>query len=227
MSIIRELAKQQNNNWEDIFAAEELTVVNFKKIQEQLASLTIHTPLTSSDAELVVFGSIARNECTINSDVDWTLLVDGQANSNHLNIAHLAESAIVSTQLAKHGHTGMFGQITFSHDLIHYIGGQDVTNHNLSKRILLLLESASINNSATGEGTALDRVVRGVIAKYIDNDSGYAASGKENVPRFLLNDIIRFWRTMCVDFAYKQIEQHGQKWALRNIKRAFNVRPPL
>ncbi|MDR3681376.1 MAG: nucleotidyltransferase domain-containing protein [Flavipsychrobacter sp.] len=216
MSIIEEFAKKKSKNWDEIFNAEKVTADNFNLIRKQL--LASDFSLTSSDAELVVFGSIARNECTSHSDVDWTLLVDGQANPNHLNVAHLIEKNLVSTGLAKHGTSGMFGQITFSHDLIHYVGGQDDTNHNLSKRILLLLESASITNSGNEQGTALDRVIRGIIGKYIDNDSGYAASGKENVPRFLLNDIIRFWRTMCVDFAYKQIEQHGQKWALRNIK---------
>jgi len=38
------------------------------------------------------------------------------------------------------------------------------------------------------------------------------------VPRFLLNDIVRFWRTMAVDFAGKQRERGGDGWALRNIK---------
>jgi hypothetical protein len=56
----------------------------------------------------------------------------------------------------------MFGQITFSHDLIHYIGGQDDTNHNLSRRILLLLESSMVLNDKI-DGTAYERVIRGII----------------------------------------------------------------
>jgi hypothetical protein len=36
-------------------------------------------------------------------------------------------------------------------------------------------------------------------------------------PRFLLNDVVRYWRTICVDFAGK--EQEGpDKWGLRNAK---------
>jgi hypothetical protein len=173
----------------------------------------------STDADLVVFGSIARDECTSGSDVDWTLLVDGQANADHLNMAHFIEVALDEAELAKPGTTGMFGQITFSHDLIHYIGGEDDSNHNLSRRILLLLESDRISLDNIHSGTAYDRVLVGIIQQYIDNDSGFTASStKERVPRFLLNDIVRFWRTMCVDFAHKQREQKGKKWALRNIK---------
>lgn len=217
MSIIKDYAKTQNKSWDEIFKAEQLTENNFEKIRSQLKHLP--SPITSTDADLVVFGSIARNECTVSSDADWTLLIDGQANSNHLSIAHIIEEALAKTGLTEPGKSGMFGQITFSHDLINYIGGQDDTNHNLSRRILLLLESDKVLESDKNSGSAYERVIRGVIAKYIDNDSGFSASsGKENVPRFLLNDVIRYWRTICVDFAYKQIEQQGQKWALRNIK---------
>src|SRR3982750_628266 len=122
--------------------------------------------------------------------------------------------------LGKPGTTEMFGQLTYSQDLIKHIGGKFDTNHNLSKRLLLLLESERIaqDSKDSGAGTAHDRVVKAIIQQYVQNDSGFFARGKENVPRFLLNDIVRFWRTMCVDFAYKQWEQKGNKWAIRNIK---------
>lgn len=37
-------------------------------------------------------------------------------------------------------------------------------------------------------------------------------------PRFLLNDVIRYWRTICVDFVGKERQGRGEKWALRNLK---------
>jgi hypothetical protein len=36
-------------------------------------------------------------------------------------------------------------------------------------------------------------------------------------PRFLLNDLVRYWRTICVDFAGKEREG-PDKWGLRNAK---------
>lgn len=213
MSIIKTFAEKHGKNWEEIFEAENLTQDNFKKIRNEFANGQL--PISSSDADIVVFGSIARNECTSGSDVDWTLLVDGQASSNHLSISQAFLNNLIKGEFVKPADTGLFGQVTFSHDLIHYIGGQDDTNHNLSRRILLLLESQTLLENSGG---ALDRVINAIIEKYIDNDTGFEADGKEKVPRFLLNDIIRYWRTICVDFAYKQIEQNGQKWALRNIK---------
>ena len=40
-------------------------------------------PFTSDDVDVVVFGSLARREWTSGSDVDWTMLVDGQADLQH------------------------------------------------------------------------------------------------------------------------------------------------
>lgn len=45
---------------------------------------------------------------------------------------------------------------------------------------------------------------------------GKNRSGK--IPRFLLNDIVRFWRTMAVDYANKHRTRAAEKSALRNIK---------
>jgi hypothetical protein len=41
---------------------------------------------------------------------------------------------------------------------------------------------------------------------------------RQHVPRFLLNDIVRYWRTMAVDFAAKRRLREGKGWALRNFK---------
>lgn len=38
------------------------------------------------------------------------------------------------------------------------------------------------------------------------------------MPRFLLNDLSRYWRTVTVDFVHKQRVEVGGKWALRNAK---------
>jgi hypothetical protein len=37
-------------------------------------------------------------------------------------------------------------------------------------------------------------------------------------PRFLLNDLVRYWRTIGVDFVAKDRTRHGQGWGLRNAK---------
>src|SRR5229473_3295864 len=114
------------------------------------------------------------------------------------------------------GQTGTFGNMAFSHDIIHQIGGQNDTNRNTTQRILLLLESATIGRS----NQAYERIIRGVINRYLEEDNHLLTrdSRRYRVPRFLLNDIVRFWRTMAVDFASKQRDRAGKGWGLRNAK---------
>ena len=105
--------------------------------------------------------------------------------------------------------------MAFSHDIIHEIGGQDDTNKNMTQRILLLLESCAI-----GERTdAYERVIRGVINRYLEEDNDLLThDSKRYRCSILLNDIVRFWRTMAVDFASKQRDRAGKGWGLRNAK---------
>jgi hypothetical protein len=106
--------------------------------------------------------------------------------------------------------TGAFGRLTFSHDLIHLIGGEDDTNRNTTRRMLLVLESRPV--SADG---AYQRVLGGILNRYLENDF---RDYRLKVPRFLQNDLHRFWRTMCVDYANKYRERAGKGWATRIIK---------
>jgi hypothetical protein len=63
-------------------------------------------------------------------------------------------------------------------------------------------------------------VITAVINRYLEEDSRLLEeNGKRyRVPRFLLNDIVRFWRTMAVDFASKQRDRGGEGWGIRNAK---------
>lgn len=170
----------------------------------------------SLDTSLVVFGSLARREWTDKSDVDWTYLVDGQANSDHLTIAQRIKT-ILDREFKPPNVQGAFASLVFSHDLIHQIGGQEDTNRNTTQRMLLLLESVAIGDKAQ---EAYERVIKGVIGRYLEEGSGFlnADRTRYKVPRFLLNDIARFWRTMAVDFASKQRDRSGMGWGVRNFK---------
>jgi predicted nucleotidyltransferase len=169
----------------------------------------------SEDTSLVVFGSLARGEWTSKSDLDWTYLIDGEANSDHLKISQNIQRLFRDEGYEEPGPTGTFGNMAFSHDIIHQIGGQYDTNKNTTQRIFLL-ESCSIGR----RNEAYERVIRGVINRYLEEDAHPLThdSKRYRVPRFLLNDIVRFWRTMAVDFASKQRDRAGAGWGLRNAK---------
>src|SRR5689334_11969282 len=75
---------------------------------------------TSEDTSLVVFGSLARGEWTSGSDLDWTYLIDGGANSDHLLIAQKIQRLLEENKAKFRPPTltGTFGNMAFSHDII-------------------------------------------------------------------------------------------------------------
>ncbi len=166
-----------------------------------------------SDTSIVVFGSLARREYTAGSDLDWTLLIDGQADQGHYEAVRAITAALKRERFTEPGPSGLFGNVAFSHPILHHIGGQEDTNKLTTQRILLLLESRAV-----GRDEAHDRVVKLVLSRYVEDDRGLLYGSKGDVvPRFLLNDIVRYWRTVTVDFVYKQRDREGG-WALRNTK---------
>lgn len=208
------LEEKFNKKWPHIRATREAAISKQEEIGKVLGSTGIK--FLSNDFSLVAFGSLARNEWTENSDLDWGLLVDSQAHPEHLPVALQITKLFEEHKLGKGpGRTGIFGNLIFSHELVHQIGGENDSNSNTTRRLLLLLESRTI-----GSADAYRRVIRVILERYFDQDSNLLTADKTHfrVPRFLLNDIVRFWRTMAVDFAGKQRERAGEGWALRNIK---------
>lgn len=69
------------------------------------------------DVECVFFGSLARREWTNGSDVDWTLLIDGQVDADHYKTAQAVATAIGAVNfydqpLNEPGASGLFGNLT-------------------------------------------------------------------------------------------------------------------
>ncbi len=202
------LAKQIGGEWPHISQARKFTQEQQEKLQGALRGFD------SNDTSIVVFGSLARGEATEESDVDWTLLVDGIADPEHMKSALIIKAKINELYKKKPGPEGTFGTLAFSHQILNVIGGEDDSNANTTRRILLMLESKALGNQY-----AWDRVQRNVLKRYVTEDRGLWIAGKERgVPLFLLNDIARYWRTMVVDFAYKQHSRGNKGYALRNIK---------
>ncbi|HEY6328108.1 MAG TPA: nucleotidyltransferase domain-containing protein [Blastocatellia bacterium] len=168
----------------------------------------------SKDTSIVVFGSLARDEFTSGSDIDWTLLLDGQADPRHTEASFAIAEHLEAREGRKPGREGTFGGLAISHDLIDKIGGSDDSNRNMTQRVLLLLESKPI-----GQREAYDRVLKSVLRRYVFEDFGLAQNTyRVPVPRFLQNDIARYWRTVAVDFAYKRRQRGAKGWALRTVK---------
>lgn len=204
---VTELERSLGTDWARLREARLLS-------RKQRAAITeAARGLDSADTSIVVSGSLARDEFTMGSDLDWTLLIDGSADPQHHSLFQKVDQVIKRLGAKEPGREGTFGAMVFSHGLIHEIGGEDDTNRNTTRRLLLLLESRVV-----GRDDAYKRVVRSILDRYILDDRGLWRGSGHRVPRFLQNDFARYWRTMAVDFAYKLRSRAGRGWAIRNIK---------
>lgn len=145
------------SRWPNITAAGLLSCDKLALIAEIARDL-----LPRDEGSLVVFGSLARGEFTPGSDVDWTIMIDGRADSRHLEIVHSLKPKL-DTGFKAPGPTEVFGGLVFSHDLIYAIGGDEDTNRNMTCRPLLLRELVSIGASESEQ--VHNRIVNGI---YID-----------------------------------------------------------
>lgn len=165
-------------------------------------------------AAVVLMGSWGRHELTGGSDDDYVVLVRGFApagggwGSAHDTAAAVAERfARDPGGFSAPGRQGVFAEVVHSADLLQ-VGLDDDTNTNLTRRMLLVLESVAACHADVLAGVRLD-----VIHDYLRD-----ALRDHRPPRFLLNDLVRYWRTIGVDFVAKDRDRRGAGWGLRNAK---------
>src|SRR5689334_5501966 len=80
------LRERFEHRWRPLARARETTLALRANLAESLLRVI------PDDTSLVTFGSLARQEYTLGSDIDWTLLVDGQADPCHFTVAQAIRS---------------------------------------------------------------------------------------------------------------------------------------
>jgi hypothetical protein len=175
-----------------------------KKLGERRAKIESLSP--DSDVSVVLMGSWGRAEVTSGSDDDYMVLVNGGWRPDHEVNPSIDDVAKVLD--VKPGREGLFGEVVFCDYLEKRIGLQEDDNNNLTRRMLLLLESQPILGDDS-HSAARRKVLDGYLLDPPKPNSP---------PRVLLNDTVRYWRTICVDFTGKQRKRRGEGWGIRNAK---------
>lgn len=206
-------------NYDSIETAKKYSIEGRKNLKKDFDS-----EINSNSFCIVTTGSYARDEASEASDLDCFVITEDEIDKNYFVCEG---SSILSQQLLKDlmnkivnkyiskdaGDTGTFGleAVVTITDLITNIGGSEDTNIQLTRRMLFLLEGKCLYNDIL-----FDKFRKMVIEEYIKK-----TVSDNQLSRFFLNDIIRFYRTMATDFEHK-VSEKGKEWGLRNIKLTFS-----
>jgi predicted nucleotidyltransferase len=201
------LREQRDLDVPNIFEARDRTAEQLAKVRAALGAGPVENGVSTC-----VFGSWARQELTEGSDDDWAVVVADPFAAYEQRVTR--EFVLASEHLGQDerqpGSQPIFGVPFAVDDLVGNIGLDGDTNTNLTRRMLLLLESREVH------GSVRDAAIARVLERYLNE-----GVKPRRVPRFLLNDLVRYWRTICVDFEGKAAESatgEDPKWATRNAK---------
>jgi len=200
------LADATGAEFANLRAARAYTDERLKEMRGTFAGLDFPPELS-----VVVFGSCARGELTPGSDDDWALLVTPPLEPDDPEVERLFTTARrrLGAGERQPGSQDVFGVPFTLSALIQHVGLEEDSNRNLTRRMLLLLESTEVAGAAHDSSWAavLDRYLNYGVKDY-------------RPPRFLLNDLVRYWRTIAVDFEGKHAGSGGNdpKWVSRNAK---------
>jgi len=120
-------------------------------------------------------------------------------------------AALGPLKLAKPKPKGTFSQPTSLEQLCdkQHVGAANEDMPSFAQRLLLLLETQPVYKPE-GYRAAVEAVVN----SYAE---GYVATDPRKEWAFLINDLIRYFRSICVNYQWDFTNEHG-KWPLRNIK---------
>ena len=174
------------------------------KLREELDSFS------SKDTALVTVGSFARREASNQSDLDFFVV----SNGNNVTYSDLSERIIkllIELDIKPPSGGGAFGGHVNSSEMLINVGGNEDGTEELTRRLLFLMESDWLVGKEF-----YTNVFHQLIDKYVNDKIT-----QHQLCRFLLNDLIRYYRTICVDFEYKTTEAN-KSWGDRNIKLMFS-----
>ena len=165
------------------------------------------------DLTILTCGSYARREASRHSDIDYFVISEPEVvdrDSDSLgNIARKIGNIVPNSPAAG----GAFANVVNKAELLQHIGGEDDSNSNITRRMLFLLEGEWLSNEC-----GFRQFRRNILERYVTEKMA-----DHQLTLFLLNDIIRYYRTIAVDYEYKISDQGGAKaWAIRNIKLVFS-----
>lgn len=170
-------------------------------------------------SSLAIFcaGSLARGELGSKSDLDLFFVAKESTES----FPPLVRYTLFGKVIEKNGELGFpqfsnggrFLNLQYADQLIEKTGTPIDDGENLfTARMLLLLESKWIFGKESYEG-----YLRAVADNYFRDSRGK----RDFRPLFLLNDLLRYWRTLCLNYEQRRTDPE-QPWRKKNVNLRFS-----
>lgn len=188
-----------------------------RRTNELKKRLSVAETLCKDKACVYMTGSFAREEAHELSDLD--LFIVGQGTTEKRELKRLDEirikaDLIEATQdlhIPEFSGDGRYLEHYTVTQLTNTLGKpEDDVANTFTSRLLLLLESKPLL-----ESDVYDEVIQEVIGAYWQD---YQDHKSDFTPAFLANDILRLWRTFCVNYEARTLRQPETEKAKRKIK---------
>lgn len=180
--------------------------------------------LAEGKACVYATGSFGRGEASQYSDLDLFILgktiKDEQSKIQEKRLLTRLNEITLKADLIKIADEMKFPEFSGDGEFLTYHSVSDLTNtlgtpqddvtNTFTARLLLLLESKWLL-----EETVYDDVIHSVIEAYWKDFKDHS---DEFMPAFLANDIIRLWRTFCVNYEWRTRGKGKEKGQLKNFK---------
>lgn len=169
---------------------------------------------------IIATGSFAREEACPSSDIDLAFIEytdQLESNMGHLAQIRLFADVIEIIEMMNFpspSNDGEFLKVHTVKSLIENLGSSfDDHSNAFTTRLLLLLESRPLINDVLYK-----KILITVLEEYLRDKTDHQEDFK---PVFLLNDLLRFWRTLCLNYENNR-SQGSAKTKIRNIKLKFS-----
>jgi predicted nucleotidyltransferase len=167
--------------------------------------------------KLTIFGagSYARLEASEHSDIDMFFLDAApqrelqEPKTSRIRLFAKIIDIVKEMDFPKFSNDGEFLEILHTDDMLVKLGGRhdDYENH-FTTRMLLLLESKCIFHE-----DIYRRTIETLVRSYFRD---YPRHRKDFRPIFLMNDIMRYWKTLCLNYEHKR-RHGGQRLPRRSV----------
>jgi predicted nucleotidyltransferase len=177
---------------------------------------------SQSNLGIYVTGSYGRLEAHPRSDLDVFFVSDGNKRVERITKTLIDADLINLVNEMKFppfSNDAQYLEIHSLNEMLEKLGSAEDDFKNLfTARMLLLLESRPL----FGE-TAYNRVLTKIIDAYFRDYHDHTGDFR---PLFLVNDILRFWKTLCLNYEHRrnrpQDRAQKNKHHLRNLKLKFS-----